>query len=476
MLAPAYPTLITRVIEPFAGGAAVSLALNPDRIILGDMAAGLMAFYKGLGSPAGRLQMVRALSTIDKLRAAARAAVTSLSDKEVLAAFASSVHPVAPVSALDSSSDQPSDLSSAQALGAGDSDAEGLPPGEPKEMASTLVMSLPADPKAAARRKASAVIAPVPAWLDSKAADGLLVVNMPMGLVQKCEGLWPGPLGSPQSIVGPDLVVSWRDKCHMRVPGLVAKGAQFTVEQLRDQLETALQAGIYTTLRRIYNNLVPVSPASDERTSSTDALPFGWAEAAWFAVRCLCYSAMFRYGPTGLFNVPYGGISYNARHFATSIAQFNHPDTVDFFGRCSAVLGDFGDLFEHHKYFPKGFSSGDFVFVDPPYDSAFSQYNADADFGRADQERLRDELLKLDCPWMMVIKNTPFILGLYQGKIDIHGRPLVCAVFSKNYQVNFRNRHGHGVEHLVVTNYPVPDQALRNHGGAFELLPSLQSV
>lgn len=107
---------------------------------------------------------------------------------------------------------------------------------------------------------------------------------------------------------------------------------------------------------------------------------------------------------------------------------------------------DFEDLFKKYNFF----ASSDFVFVDPPYDSTFSQYNADADFTKDDQRRLAKTLLATKAPWMLVIKNTPFILSLYEDK------KLFCAVFGKNYQVNFRNRHDRGVEHLIVTNYKLP--------------------
>lgn len=214
----------------------------------------------------------------------------------------------------------------------------------------------------------------------------------------------------------------------------------FSLEEQVNNLETALQSAFYEALREVYNGQIKLPPA--------------WEVAAWWSVRVLCYSGMFRFSSKGLFNVPYGGISYNARDFSTSFGDLFGPKRVQELSRFVVESSDFEELFEKHD----GFTPNDFVFLDPPYDSTFSQYNAEADFTRNDQERLRDCLLASKAKWMLVIKRTDYIQSLYENTGN-H-----CYVFDKTYMVNFRNRHDRGVQHLVVTNYPLAleeGQALR---------------
>lgn len=238
---------------------------------------------------------------------------------------------------------------------------------------------------------------------------------------------WPVDL---QALVKKDMLGQLSNKVLSRIPALEAKnGYPFTSAERAEHGQTAAQAGIYTTLRRLYNG---------------HSAPQEWTLAAWWLVRSLCYSGMFRYSANGQFNVPYGGMAYNTRDFAPSLAQLQSAEILDFFDRTSIHELDFQALFEHYDHF----GEGDFVFVDPPYDSAFSQYNPEGDFTADDQRRLADQLKQLKCPWMLVIKNTAFIYSLYENS------GLTLGAFGKTYGVNFRNRHDRGVEHLVVTNYP----------------------
>ena len=90
----------------------------------------------------------------------------------------------------------------------------------------------------------------------------------------------------------------------------------------------------------------------------------------------------------------------------------------------------------------------DFVFLDPPYDSEFSTY-AQNEFSKEDQKRLANYLIN-DCParWMLIIKHTDFIYGLYANKEGVNIR-----AFEKEYVVSFMNRNNKKVTHLLITNY-----------------------
>lgn len=209
------------------------------------------------------------------------------------------------------------------------------------------------------------------------------------------------------------------------------RGEPFNLDELRAHLETALQSAWYEVMREIYNQQIPVDRA--------------WQAAAWWAVRVLCYSGMFRFSSKGLFNVPYGGISYNARDFNASVEDLFGSARIKAWERFTVEQKDFDELMAAYH----DFNADDFLFIDPPYDSTFSQYNVEGDFTASDQERLRDALNRSPAKWMVVIKRTKYIEQLY----DTPGHH--CYVFDKTYAVNFRNRHDRGVQHLVVTNYPL---------------------
>jgi DNA adenine methylase len=92
-------------------------------------------------------------------------------------------------------------------------------------------------------------------------------------------------------------------------------------------------------------------------------------------------------------------------------------------------------------------SEEDFVFLDPPYDTDFSDYN-DVSFDRKDQERLAKFVCSTSAKVVLVIKNTPFIDSLYRGRGGIS-----IEQFDKSYQYNVRGRNNRTVEHLIIRNF-----------------------
>ncbi len=164
--------------------------------------------------------------------------------------------------------------------------------------------------------------------------------------------------------------------------------------------------------------------------------------AYWFLMREIAYSGMFRYSKNGKFNVPYGGISYNSKNLMNKLNYINEVSNQDFFKQTVFNNGDFEDFFKKYNYF----ENDDFIFVDPPYDSNFSQYNKEEDFDKTHQIRLRDTLLKTKANIMIVIKYTDFIYDLYKDDFNI-------TSFDKNYSVNFKNRNDREVNHIIIKNY-----------------------
>jgi DNA adenine methylase len=197
-----------------------------------------------------------------------------------------------------------------------------------------------------------------------------------------------------------------------------------------DNIETAFMSALYMYFRALYNDfsLMEKEPA--------------FATAVFLFIRNYSYSGMFRYNDDGEFNVPYGGIAYNHKRMNAKLDYYRSPELLEHFADTTIENLDFEEFFSLHK--PK---KGDFVFLDPPYDSEFSTYANNA-FTKDDQSRLANYLCdKCSAYWMMVIKYTPFIYSLYADK------GLKISTFDKQYLVSFMNRNDKNAEHLIITNY-----------------------
>ncbi len=195
-------------------------------------------------------------------------------------------------------------------------------------------------------------------------------------------------------------------------------------------IESALKSAFYMHLRYLYNK------------SREYKIPPGFASAIFFFVRENAYASMFRYNSQGEFNVPYGGISYNRKDLARKVDYMRSLELRSYLSNTIIENKDFEEFFLKHP--PQ---AGDFVFLDPPYDSEFSTY-ARNEFTMQDQARLAHYLLECcKAKFMLVIKNTPAILHLY-SQADLNIR-----TFGKKYQVSFQARNDRAVEHLMITNY-----------------------
>lgn len=200
---------------------------------------------------------------------------------------------------------------------------------------------------------------------------------------------------------------------------------------LKDNLETAIKSAVYMYYRALYNDM----SIKKEKSAMYTAL--------FLFIRNYAYSAMFRYNDKGEFNVPYGGIAYNSKHMKKKLDYYRSATLLKHFEDTTVYNLDFEDFF--HQTEPK---EDDFIFLDPPYDSEFSTYAKNA-FTRRDQERLANWLInECHAKWMLIIKNTDFIYGLYANHEGINIRS-----FDKKYTVSFMNRNDKNVEHLLITNY-----------------------
>lgn len=222
----------------------------------------------------------------------------------------------------------------------------------------------------------------------------------------------------------------------IRMKNLEDKKGNLPGKDIYDNFECGLKGSFYMFIRALYNK-------------------YDNSEYFYF-IREYCYSSMFRYNSNGEFNVPYGGISYNRKNFQRKIDYIRSEELQTHFINTDIYNLDFEDFLNEIKL-----SENDFIFLDPPYDTDFSSYVNNA-FDKKDQERLANYLIN-KCPakFMLVIKNTEFIMNLYIDK-GLH-----INSFDKKYMVSFKGRNNRDCEHLIITNYQLP--TVKNKVAALEL-------
>lgn len=197
-----------------------------------------------------------------------------------------------------------------------------------------------------------------------------------------------------------------------------------------DNIETALKSAFYMHFRHLYNS------------NGAYNLNKAFFSAIFLFIRNFAYSGMFRYNSKGEFNVPYGGIGYNKKNFEKKIDYLKSTALQKHLENTTIESEDFEAFFKKHNP-----TENDFIFLDPPYDTEFSTY-CQNEFSRKDQKRLANYLTyKTKAKWMMIIKNTDFILDLYSNK------GLNIEMFDKTYLVSFMNRNNKKTEHLLIRNY-----------------------
>ncbi len=207
----------------------------------------------------------------------------------------------------------------------------------------------------------------------------------------------------------------------------------FSDADLRDNLLTGFASGYYMYFRDVFNDI---------NLGRVEAPSAQYRAANFYFIREYCYGSMFRYNSKGEFNIPYGGMSYNRKNLRAKIDNMFNSEVEEFFRNTELHCGDFEEFFNQVKLTEK-----DFMFLDPPYDTDFSDYEG-RDFTKRDQERLARCLRETPAKFILVIKNTDFIYDLYKEDFRI-------LSFDNQYTYNVRSRNERNVEHLIITNISV---------------------
>lgn len=151
--------------------------------------------------------------------------------------------------------------------------------------------------------------------------------------------------------------------------------------------------------------------------------------------RKTCYRGMLRYNKKGGFNIPYG------RYKSISYEDLKNPAYTELLKRTTIRLAPFQDIFRDYD------DPDTFFFLDPPYDSEFTDYGY-CSFDFEQQKALAECFKTTKSKCMMVIGATPRIRELYEGYI--------AGEFAKKYAFKLHSgRVGSEINttHLIIKNY-----------------------
>lgn len=151
--------------------------------------------------------------------------------------------------------------------------------------------------------------------------------------------------------------------------------------------------------------------------------------------RKTCFRGMLRYNKDGKFNIPFG--KYKTINFE-DLQNTNYEKLLK---RSEILNKSFEYIFEHYN------NSKNFMFLDPPYDSEFTDYGY-CKFGRDEHIKLASlfKATKIKC--LMIIGKTDFISNLYKDYI--------VDEYDKRYRFKlYGGRVGDEIntKHLIIKNF-----------------------
>ena len=155
----------------------------------------------------------------------------------------------------------------------------------------------------------------------------------------------------------------------------------------------------------------------------------------FYYLRKTCFRGMLRYNQKGEFNIPFG--RYKNFNF-DDIKNKNYEELLQ---RTEILNTGFEHIFENHN------DENNFMFLDPPYDSEFTDYGY-CSFGKNEQQKLADLFKSTRIKCLMIIGKTEFISDLYKDYI--------VDEYDKKYKFKIHSgRIGDEIntKHLIIKNF-----------------------
>jgi len=155
----------------------------------------------------------------------------------------------------------------------------------------------------------------------------------------------------------------------------------------------------------------------------------------FYYLRKTCYRGMLRYNSKGQFNIPYG------RYKTYNYEEIKNKDYENILKNTEIFNKSFEYIFENYN------NKENFMFLDPPYDSEFTDYGY-CSFGNEEQRKLAKCFKETNIKCLMIIGKTPLIEELYSDYI--------VGEYDKRYRFKLHSgRVGDEIntKHLIIRNY-----------------------
>jgi DNA adenine methylase len=155
----------------------------------------------------------------------------------------------------------------------------------------------------------------------------------------------------------------------------------------------------------------------------------------FYYLRKTCFRGMLRYNSKGEFNIPYG------RYKNYNFEDIKNKEYEKLLKNTEIFNKDFKYIFDNYN------SKDNFMFLDPPYDSEFTDYGYCC-FGKDEHKKLAKCFKETKIKCLMIIGKTKFISQLYDGYI--------VGQYDKNYRFKLHSgRVGDEIntKHLIIMNY-----------------------
>lgn len=154
-----------------------------------------------------------------------------------------------------------------------------------------------------------------------------------------------------------------------------------------------------------------------------------------------CFNGLYRVNSSGYFNASFASypdpMILDAENLTNVSRYLNDNDVTILNGGYAAALT--------HA------DTGDFVYLDPPYDESWTAYTA-AQFDSKDQEALRDSMVELHdngVQWLYSNHNTELVRELFDQFND------TISVIDAVRRINTSASGRGAVEEVLISNYPL---------------------
>ena len=151
--------------------------------------------------------------------------------------------------------------------------------------------------------------------------------------------------------------------------------------------------------------------------------------------RKTCFRGMLRYNKHGKFNIPFG------KYKTINYSDIQNKKYEILLSKTEILNNSFEHVFENYN------NENNFMFLDPPYDSEFTDYGY-CQFGKEEQKKLASLFKETKIKCLMVIGKTDFIVDLYKDYI--------VDEYEKKYKFKlYAGRVGDEIntKHLIIKNY-----------------------